>query len=345
MRIAFVEMDTHAEIVQQFMLLCQGIPSLELSVYVSPKIQKRLPDAYHANLNICKPQDLCQKLKNQSFDLLIIGTLHRHFDVFYQLCKEHSCAVIVHNRNFHEASLAKLLLNMWQKDIWYRLKLLIKEKLYLKNKIREKLKKSFVLDPSLASKKPYQALCLFFTQFEKTQKSSQNLRIVVPGTVDQSRRDYQLIIAELQKCHPNQDLEICFLGKASFVWVKRFEVLKTEISPKINLLYFDEKVAPDVFAYHMQKADFLWCPIKEKTIFMGVVEHYGATKYSGNIGDAIAYGQWAVFPKTFNGDYPFVCKSDDFSQILAMATVFEKSPKIFPRAKLAEDLSKVLGGL
>jgi hypothetical protein len=45
----------------------------------------------------------------------------------------------------------------------------------------------------------------------------------------------------------------------------------------------------------MQKADVLWCPIQQKTMFFSQEEIYGKTKMTGNLGDAIKFGKQAVF--------------------------------------------------
>jgi hypothetical protein len=166
--------------------------------------------------------------------------------------------------------------------------------------------------------------------------------VVVPGTVAQSRRDYEHIIAQLQAYDGPKSFEICFLGQASADWVARFEALKLEISPKISLKYFDQKVSPEDFAQHMQSAHVLWCPIQNRTQFMGVAERYGHSKYSGNIGDAITYGQWAVFPSGFEGDYPFVIKTDDLFEILALAEAQNEHPQPYSLQTVAEKLAKTL---
>ncbi|GAB1346582.1 hypothetical protein [Cloacibacterium normanense] len=337
-KIAYIELDTHAEIALNFMELMNDSKAFSVDYYFSEKILRffgfaqndKLPE----NIKKATPENLIQQLSTDNYQLIIIGTVHRYFNVFEKIAEKFNTSIICHNLNFVKASNFDLLSSIFKEDVQYRLKLLLKEGLLRKSNVYKKAKNLLVLDRGFDSAQPdkYKFLPIFYTKFSEKPKN-ETYTIVISGAVSQKRRDYEKIIKELKNLELNfdnyefrrnetfvennlqekgssvgttQNLEIIFLGKASgkeLEMLQNFEQSKPE---NISIKYFTEKVPQDIFDDYMQKADILWCPIQQETEFFSQKEIYGVTKMSGNIGDAIKYGKLAVFPENYPSKYSFI---------------------------------------
>lgn len=333
-KIAYIELDTHAEIALNFMELMNDSKELSVDYYFSEKILKTLGLQETENIKKATPENLIQQLSTDNYQLIIIGTVHRYFNVFEKIAENFNTSIICHNLNFVKATNFDLLSSIFKEDFKYRLKLLLKEGLLRKSNVYKKAKNLLVLDESLTNEN-YKTLSIFFSlNYEKPRKSI--ISIVIPGAVSQKRRDYKSVIKKLKNLELNfeeselrrsetfventlsergssvgttQNLEFIFLGKASG---KELEMLQDFDSsgslrmPNVSIKYFTEKVPQDVFDEYMQKANILWCLIQQETEFFSQKEIYGITKMSGNIGDAIKFGKLAIFPENYPSKYPFI---------------------------------------
>ena len=308
-KIAYIELDTHAEIALNFMELIQDSKAFSVDYYFSEKILRFFGFAQNDKLpeNIKKetPENLIQQLSTNNYQLVIIGTVHRYFNVFEKVAEQFNTSIICHNLNFVKASNLNLLSSIFKEDFQFRLKLLLKEGLLRKSKVYQKAKNLLVLDRGFDSTQPdkYKFLPIFYTKFSE-KPNNPIFTIVIPGAVSQKRRDYERVLKSIKIFH--FPLEIIFLGKAQgkeLEMLQNFEQSKPE---NISIKYFKEKVPQDVFDDYMQKADVLWCPIQQETEFFSQKEIYGFTKMSGNIGDAVKFGKLAVFPENYPSNYSFI---------------------------------------
>ena len=330
-KIAYIELDTHAEIALNFMELMNDSKEFSVDYYFSEKILKTLGLKESENIKKTTSENLIQQLSTNNYQLIIIGTVHRYFNVFDKIAEKFNASIICHNLNFVKVSNFHLLSSIFKEDIQYRLKLLLKEGLLRKSEVYQKAKNLLVVDENLTKEK-YSNLPLFYTKFFD-KPDNETFTIVIPGAVSQKRRDYDKVIKELKNLELNfdnyefrrnetfvennlqekgssvgttQNLEIIFLGKAQgneLEILQNFEQNKPE---NISIKYFTEKVPQNVFDDYMQKADILWCPIQQETEFFSQKEIYGITKMSGNIGDAIKFGKSAIFPENYPSKYPFI---------------------------------------
>ena len=330
-KIAYIELDTHAEIALNFMELMNDSKVFSVDYYFSEKILKTLGLQETENIKKATPENLIQQLSTDNYQLIIIGTVHRYFNVFEKVAEKFNTSIICHNLNFVKASNFNLLISIFKEDFKYRLKLLLKEGLLRKSYVYKKAKNLLVLDENLA-KENYNNLPIFYTKFFE-KPDNETFTIVIPGAVSQKRRNYDKIIKELKNLELNfdnyefrrnetfvennlqekessvgttQNLEIIFLGKAQgneLEILQNFEQNKPE---NISIKYFTEKVPQNIFDDYMQKADILWCPIQQETEFFSQKEIYGVTKMSGNIGDAIKFGKLAIFPENYPSKYAFI---------------------------------------
>ena len=308
-KIAYIELDTHAEIALNFMELIQDSKAFSVDYYFSEKILRffgfaqndKLPE----NIKKATPENLIQQLSTDNYQLIIIGTVHRYFNVFEEVAEKFNTSIICHNLNFVKASNFDLLSSVFKEDFQFRLKLLLKEGLLRKSKVYEKAKNLLVLDRGFDSAQPdkYKFLPIFYTKFLEKPKN-ETYTIVIPGAVSQKRRDYEKVLKSIIKFH--FPFEIIFLGKASGKELEMLQDFEQSKPENISIKYFKEKVPQDVFDDYMQKADVLWCSIQQETEFFSQKEIYGLTKMSGNIGDAVKFGKLAVFPEDYPSKYSFI---------------------------------------
>lgn len=383
-KIAYIELDTHAEIALNFMELMNGSKAFSVDYYFSEKILRffgfaqndKLPE----NIKKATPENLIQQLSTDNYQLIIIGTVHRYFNVFEKIAEQFNTSIICHNLNFVKASNFDLLSSIFKEDFQYRLKLLLKEGLLRKSNVYKKAKNLLVLDRGFENfvRKPlvyaqpdkYKFLPIFYTKFLEKPKN-ETYTIVVPGEVSQKRRDYDKVIKELKKLELNfdnyefhrnetfventlsekgssvgttQNLEIIFLGKAQGKELEMLQNFEQNKPENISIKYFTEKVPQNIFDDYMQKADVLWCPIQQETEFFSQKEIYGFTKMSGNIGDAVKFGKLAVFPENYPSKYSFIIPEkgslEDF-----LFTKKDVDFSEFSKEKVLQELEKTIFAL
>lgn len=349
-KIAYIELDTHAEIAGNFMAIMNASKEFEVDYYFSERVIKHLGQ-HESNIHLSENTELLTQLNQKKYDLVIIGTVHRYFNLFNEITKKFNTSIIVHNLNFTNISRFQLFKTIFKKDFQYRLKLWLKEDLLSASKVFQKAKNLLVLDQSLA-KDRLKYMPVFYNQFQDSNQL-EIFTIIIPGAVSQQRRDYKKVLQELTKLSLDQSqserlIQVIFLGKAQWKelqWLKDFDNEKTE---NISIQYFSEKVSQSLFDEWMNKADVLWCPIQSETEFFSNKEIYGKTKMSGNIGDAIKYGKMAFFPENYRSDFEFIINE----KVNSGGEVFDFEPensydfqKEFNKNKILADLEKVLESL
>ena len=266
-KIAYIELDTHSEIAANFMELMNDSREFSVDYYFSEKILKTLGLNETENIKKATPAQLFHQLSTKNYQLIIIGTVHRYFNLFNEISRKFNTSVIVHNLNFTTISRFQLFKNIFKNDIKYRLKLLLKEGLLSATVVYKKARNLLVLDENLIhenSDLTLKFLPVFFNNDYSANRKS-NLTIVIPGTVSQARRDYLHLLETIKSFKRKTHFRFVFLGKADgkeLSWLKEFEKNKLE---NISIQYFTEKVPQQIFDEWMQKADILWCPIQSET--------------------------------------------------------------------------------
>lgn len=339
-RIAYVEIDTHAEIAHNFRELMRDLEGIEVDYFFSKKIMTTLCLAPSENIYETSADTLCSLLERKPYDAVVLGTVHRYFDTFLKVVKRFPTAIIGHNLNFIGATNANLLQSIGKEDGRFRLKLLLKEGLLSKNKVYQKAKAIWVLDEAMG-RPPYQYFPVFFNQFSGVETDENLMRVVIPGAVSQQRRDYADVVARLRRHRFQKPTEVVFLGKASGGELALLKQFETEIKDRndLSIRYFTEKVSQPIFDEEMKAATVLWCPIQQETSFFSIKEYYGTTKVSGNIGDAIKYGKQAVFPSNYAGKYPLVCSEN---VIFGLEKLQDESFELFSLKKVQEQVETMI---
>ena len=369
-KIAYIELDTHAEIALNFMELMNDSKVFSVDYYFSEKILRffgytqndKLPE----NIKKATPENLIQQLSTDNYQLIIIGTVHRYFNVFEKIAEKFNTSIICHNLNFVKASNFDLLSSIFKEDFQFRFKLLLKEGLLRKSNVYKKAKNLLVLDQTLkcnvilneaqhnqiksetlnedyerSSEESFTFLPIFYTKFSEKPKN-ETYTIVIPGAVSQKRRDYERVLKSIKIFH--FPFEIIFLGKASGKELEMLQDFEKSKSDNISIKYFTEKVPQNVFDDYMKKADILWCPIQQETQFLSQKELYGITKMSGNIGDAVKFGKLAIFPENYPSNYSFIIpEKRNVEEFLFIKKEVDFSQ--FSKEKVLQELEKTIFAL
>jgi hypothetical protein len=348
-KIAYIEIDTHAEIAADFMDLMRDSKEFSVDYYFSERILKQVGN-HHQNICLSDSSMILEQLKNQKYDLVILGTVHRYFGTFLEITKRFSTSVIVHNINFSTISKVQLFKNIFKEDFAYRLKLWLKESLFSAPKVYQNAKNCFVLDSDISLQK-LKFLPLFYTK-NISEKTKDIFTVVIPGGVSQKRRDYKKVCKEilaLDSEFKNDDgfqsrsFEFVFLGKAKGEELQLLSNLEKSLK-NISIKYFKERLSAEDFDDWMMKADVLWCPIQSETEFFSQKEIYGKTKMTGNLADAIKYGKVAIFPSNYSSEFEFIVneKPDFKTQLKELNSFSFDFQKDFNKDKIQQSLEKVL---
>ncbi|MEF9477473.1 hypothetical protein OWR28_06845 [Chryseobacterium sp. 1B4] len=340
-KIAYIEIDTHAEIAKAFMDIMKDSQKFAVDYYFSKRIKDQINHG-DESVFLSDSSMILDQLKGKDYDLVVIGTVHRYFNTFLAITKKYNTAVISHNLNFIKASKFDLIKSVFKGDIVFRLKLWLKEGLFYKTKVYQTSGSLLVLDEALISGR-YQFLPLFYTRdFDKTK--NEDLIVLIPGGVSQKRRDYAYIFKTIQNLKMDKPCRFVFLGKASGHELKQLAQLSEKLPGNIEITYFSERVSPEDFEKWMQKADVLWCPIQQETEFFSMKETYGLTKMTGNLGDAIAYGKLAVFPGNYPSKLNFIIpeKENVIDQLTALSEASFDFYKTYGKKEIQKKLEQFL---
>lgn len=127
------------------------------------------------------------------------------------------------------------------------------------------------------------------------------IRIVIPGSIDSRRRDYEFAIELLQRFDSlSMPVEITFLGAPYGEYGRGIlEKVKSLNLTIARIKIFDGEIVdqPD-FDNAMDAAHFIFTPsVLTTTIEDGVMELYGISMSSGNVFDVIKHAKPFIIPK------------------------------------------------
>lgn len=345
-KIAYIELDTHAELANNFFELTKDSSDFSVDFYFSEKIYKMLK-LEGQNIFLTDYSELLEILKKKKYDLIIIGTVHRHFNFYKTIVKKYNTAIVVHNLNFTRASKWELFKSIFKKDRQYRLKLFLKEGLLEAPKVYKKANYLLGIDELMSKQNHLKFLPVYFNQFNSENSQKDAIRIVIPGAVSQSRRDYYSFFEKLKNFRDfSVSYEITFLGKASGEELERLNQISNELAQFIKIQYFTNKLEQKEFDEWMLKADILYCPIQTETEFFSIQEIYGKTKISGNVGDAIRYGKPAIFPGSYPSELEFIFEEEDDLQLQILEITTKNIDfSAYSQTAISEKLNLTVGKL
>jgi hypothetical protein len=240
-------------------------------------------------------------IRESSYTHLHIGTLEHNMFLFawhLRRCRHLQISMTLHSINEYSSSLYTDIRNISEtvaKRILYR-----------------KVHHYRVLAPAMAGtfKKffPKKQVCFIPGNFNRPpdeHKLSQNtFSIVIPGTVEHKRRDYQMVIRFLNM-HAKEltaftPVHIVLAGNAGSSYGKEITQALQQLSVKhtFRLSYFIHPLEQHEYEALYNQADIIWAPVILHTNSLrGIAEINGVTHSPGFITDQIYFGKPAIIPK------------------------------------------------
>ncbi|MCL9807511.1 hypothetical protein NAT51_18440 [Flavobacterium amniphilum] len=305
-KIAFIEMETHSALLEQWYLLVKEMTAVDFHFFVSPKVNDKLtaiPKEHISEILSVPETDFSH------FDGIVINTLHRDFKDYQKLFGQKPVLCLVHNLNFSLFFKSISLANVFKEKekFTYFLKLYLKEKVASGRKVILKVKQFGVI--SKAALQSIKKDGSYSNQSKLIQMNychqsefpeDEAVHIVMPGNVSNKRKDVDLVLKVILQLEPQSVLQFTFLGKPENDSVRgQLEQLKKNCHPNIRITYFSQFIPWVSYSKIISKAHLLLCPIKEQTSFYWVDEFYGSTKVSGSEADCMYNGKIGLFPESY----------------------------------------------
>ena len=157
------------------------------------------------------------------------------------------------------------------------------------------------IEKNIDYKKPvYKIPFGFHEKGKDIGKKSDKILFVVPGQIEEHRRDYDTVLDAFEKNGKKAGLILLGypVGNYGKKILKKCEKLKEK---GFDIKYYDSFVPEEEYNNIMKKSDFLVFPIKIQSLGLGVTkEYYGLTKGSAAVFEAIQYGKPMIVPDNFN---------------------------------------------
>ncbi|WP_313803508.1 hypothetical protein [Flavobacterium sp.] len=307
-KIAFIELETHSALLEQWYLLLKEMPSVDFYFFISPKVKSKI-SAIPSEFIMLVHDAKAIESELTGFDAVVVNTFHRNFKQYQTIFEKRKSLVVLHNLNFSLFFQSVNWKNVWsqRKRLTYFLKLYLLEKIDSQRKAVLQANQFGVLSQSLLSEvfklSPFadktKLLQLNYCK-SSSFEPSETLQIVMPGNVSEKRKDIKTLFEILPKLQPESKLHFTFLGKPeSDAVLQQLENLKQQCASQIEITHYNKFIPWEEYSRVIAKAHLLLCPIKSETSFYLVDEVYGKTKVSGSEGDCIYNGKVGLFPKSY----------------------------------------------
>jgi glycosyltransferase involved in cell wall biosynthesis len=305
-RIAFIEMETHSALLEQWYLLVSKMDQINFHFFVSQKVNDKLTAIPKEHLTVISA---VSKTDFSNYDGVVVNTLHRDFSDYQKLFKEKKVLCLVHNLNFSLFFKSISWRNIFKEKerFAYFLKLYLKEKVASKRKLVLGAKQFGVISASAFDSikkhgkfvdKSTLIQMNYCRDFEFPSKET--IQIVMPGNVSNKRKDVDLVLRVINKLSPANKMHFVFLGKPENDNVlKQLEMLKSNCHPNISITFYNQFIPWQEYSKVIAQAHLLLCPIKQHTSFYWVDEVYGETKVSGAETDCMYNGKIGIFSTTY----------------------------------------------
>jgi len=165
--------------------------------------------------------------------------------------------------------------------------------------------KDFVLKETNYKKKIFTLPFNFYEeQIKIHKKQNKKIQFVIPGQIEEHRRDYDVILDAFEQLFKeyNKTIDLRLLGYPVGMYGNRILNRCKKLKDKgYNITYYDSFVPEETYHNIMKTVDFILLPIKIKSRGMGIQpEYYGKTKGSAAVFEGIQYAKPMVVPKDFN---------------------------------------------
>lgn len=253
-----------------------------------------------------------EKICNEKIDLLFINTIQKtmlDFPLFFSFKPKCKMILTIHTANawFYKkpsVDFKKIFRTVDTNISTFFGRKMILPKFNAVNVIYSPIK-DFIVEKTPYSKPVFTFPFGFYDKVaEKKTKKDDEIIFVVPGQVEEHRRDYDVVMDAFKnvfKKHGNK-IKLYLLGYPVGVYGKRIHNRSEELKKQgYNIMFYDDFVPEDEYNDTMKNVDFLILPIKILSRGVGVTpEYYGTTKGSAAVFEAIQYARPMVVPDEFN---------------------------------------------
>ncbi len=313
-KIALIELNYHLEVLQTLVEV-MDYDRYDISLFVSPHLLQDLKAP--PQLTIIPVQQSLAKLSKPlaEFDILFFNTLADDYQWVNGLAQEQKVIIRIHNVNtwfgpqrmatpqsiyegkkFLSHWVRKELQQNWSKN---RQELIPNVAQFVfPNQIM--LESATALRPDVADKFYKQAIALQFGRYAFGYESDV---IVIPGRIDQRKKDYDFALSVFKKV--KEAKKIVLLGRPEGRYGKRIIKKFREELKQHEIIAFNDFIAPEVFNDWMRRAALVFLPIRPETSFTMYREYYGQTKESGGVNDAMSWHTPFLIPDVYALDARF----------------------------------------
>ena len=271
---------------------------------------------------------------NNKFDILYLNTIsdnHLVYALMILFLKRTRIILTLHDINSHFSLRSNVGWRGWVRYIGKRALLKIVNEFnvisstmveYLKNRVP-------------ADKKVHNVPGSVYEEDKRpTSKQVLNsIKTVIPGTIDNRRRDYYLAFDLLHEIdQKNLPVSIVLLGGMSEYGKDIFEKCRQYVSKTSNLIFFQtDTVDQPIFDREMDDCHFIWVPSIINTVLSdGITETYGLSISSGTLFDVIKHAKPFIVPRELSvpAELDSSCfKYESKDQIVPFLQSFLASPE------------------
>lgn len=320
--IGILEVHCHIKFLHTIMKICKT-KDTNVTVFTTKDLFSRL-EKYLENkedYNIVLKEDneginsflkRVERICNEKIDLLLINTLQLscfYLPRFFGFYPRSKTIMTVHTANAWLKQKPVFNLRKLIRTIDTNLSSFIASKFILPrfdaiNVIYPPIK-DYILEETNYNKKVFTLPFNFFGETRKVEKKkNKKIQFVIPGQIEEHRRDYKVVLDAFEKLFNNfnEEIDLHLLGYPVGNYGKH--ILKRGKKMKklgYNIFTFDTFVPEEKYDEIILNSDFIISPIKIKTRGMGEIQEiYGVTKASAVVFEAIQYAKPLVVPYKFN---------------------------------------------
>lgn len=253
-----------------------------------------------------------EKICNEKIDLLLINTLQLsifYLPRFFGFNPKSKTIMTVHTVNAWLKPKPVFNIKKLDRTIDTNLSSLIAKKNILPkfdaiNVIYPPLK-DYILKETNYKKKIFTLPFNFFEDTKKiNKKENKKIQIVIPGQIEEHRREYKTVLDAFDKIFKNfkEEFDLHLLGYPVGSYGKQILKRCSQMKKKgYNIFTFNKFVPEEKYNEIMTNSDLIISPIRILTRGMGEIQEiYGKTKASAVVFEGIQYAKPLVVPSDFN---------------------------------------------
>ncbi len=320
MKITLIEPEYHIEVLVHYVEVLHDLGHV-LYVMAKPAMVKELTEWFSDKNNISyfasedKMDLLCVRQKNiiEASDLVIVTTYFKNIRIVKILSESTKLLLVLHN--------VRSIL-----DYKYFLSGNMRAVKYMGSHALEIFKDKKRVDyfttaaqsvhdyarlryPDIAPKIVGPLNFTYIHRNRSAQSQNAMKRIIVPGSIRASHRDYKVIYEAVTRWYPslNAKVKMIFLGPAVGNYAQRIKKLFGGLNDDyFDFFFFEEAIPLGEYYDILQTADLAILPLTKSVEHLGGKELQGRTTWAGTLNDVIRY----QIPSCIYGDYPLDLKDD-----------------------------------